>query len=220
MHLYVIAAHLAGLLTVASAKDSRTFAVNHFYGKGPLTEGRMDPIISPGAASSHVHAIQGGSNFNLTMETNTLLDSSCTSSLVEADKSNYWTPTLYFQDHTNGSFISVPMFYMNVYYLYVLRSSRFLSLSDSKIASNQPMMKSKHSQSVFAWSVGITVSAHHHLVALPTSWTRAKAQSSPCNGPVPVLHMIHPRTLQTLMASTASASRTRTIWALELASRI
>ncbi|CAL5868505.1 uncharacterized protein PFLUO_LOCUS2731 [Penicillium psychrofluorescens] len=118
MHLYVIAAHLAGLLTVASAKDSRTFAVNHFYGKGPLTEGRMDPIISPGAASSHVHAIQGGSNFNLTMETNTLLDSSCTSSLVEADKSNYWTPTLYFQDHTNGSFISVPMFYMNVYYFF------------------------------------------------------------------------------------------------------
>jgi Domain of unknown function (DUF1996). len=119
MLLKVIAAHLAGLLAVASAKDSRTFAVNHFYGQGPLTEGRMDPIISPGTASSHVHAIQGGSNFNLSMENNALLDSPCTSSLVQADKSNYWTPSLYFQDPTNGSFLSVPMFYMNVYYLCV-----------------------------------------------------------------------------------------------------
>ncbi|KAJ5118467.1 hypothetical protein N7448_010174 [Penicillium atrosanguineum] len=118
MHFNVIAAHLAGLLAIVSAKDSRTFAVNHFYGQGPLTEGRMDPIISPGTASSHVHAIQGGSNFNLTMENDALLDSSCTSSLVEADKSNYWTPSLYFQDPTNGSFISVPMFYMNVYYFF------------------------------------------------------------------------------------------------------
>ncbi|KAJ5595027.1 uncharacterized protein N7459_001235 [Penicillium hispanicum] len=83
--------------------------------------GRMDPIVSPGTASSHVHVIQGGSNFNLTMSDDFLLGSNCTSSLVEADKSNYWTPALYFQD-TNGSFISVPMFYMNVYYLYAALS--------------------------------------------------------------------------------------------------
>lgn len=121
MHFNVLAAYLAGLLTVAFAKDSRTFAVNHFYGQGPLTEGRMDPIINPGTASSHVHAIQGGSNFNLTMDNDALLDSHCTSSLVQADKSNYWTPSLYFQDPANGSFISVPMFYMNVYYLSVSR---------------------------------------------------------------------------------------------------
>ena len=29
----------------------------------------------------------------------------------------YWTPKLYFQDPTNGSFTDVPLFYMNVYYL-------------------------------------------------------------------------------------------------------
>lgn len=118
MHLIFHAVYLAAFLTTGSAKESRTFAVNHFYGQGPLTMGRMDPIVDPGVAASHVHAIQGGSNFNLTMGNEDLMDSSCTSSLVNADKSNYWTPALYFQDPTNQSFISVPMSYMNVYYLY------------------------------------------------------------------------------------------------------
>ncbi|KAI9736484.1 MAG: hypothetical protein M1818_005994 [Claussenomyces sp. TS43310] len=117
-------------MTVVAAKDSRTFAVNHFYGTGPLTMGRMDPIISPGEASAHVHAIQGGSNFALTMSDDTLLDSNCTSSLVKNDKSNYWTPALYFQDPTNGSFTSVPMFYMNVYY--------FFEATDDDIQAFQP----------------------------------------------------------------------------------
>lgn len=116
--VHILAALLATLATtVAATKDSRTFAVNHFYGNGPLTMGRMDPIINPGVASSHVHAIQGGSNFALTMSDDTLLNSNCTSSLVKNDKSNYWTPSLWFQDPTNGSLTPVPMFYMNVYYL-------------------------------------------------------------------------------------------------------
>ena len=101
---------------VSAAKDSRTFAVNHFYGVGPLVEGRMDPIVSPGVASGHAHAIQGGSNFALTLSDTALLDSTCTSSLIKNDKSVYWTPMLYFNPG-NGSLISVPMFYMNVYYL-------------------------------------------------------------------------------------------------------
>lgn len=117
MRLNFQAIILAAILNLASAKESRTFAVNHFYGQGPLTEGRMDPIVDPGKPAGHVHAIQGGSNFNLTMGNEDLMDSSCTSSLVDADKSNYWTPSLYFQDPTNGSFISVPFYYMNVYYL-------------------------------------------------------------------------------------------------------
>lgn len=107
----------ATFLASAFAKDSRTFAVNHFYGNGALTMGRMDPIMDPGRPATHSHAIQGGSNFNLTMTDDALMDSNCTSSLVDADKSNYWTPSLYFQA-ANGSFLSVPMFYMNVYYFF------------------------------------------------------------------------------------------------------
>lgn len=102
--------------TAQAAKTSRTFAVNYFYGDGPLLTCRADPIVSPGVASSHVHSIMGGSNFNLTMSDTTLESSTCTSSLAKADKSNYWTPQLYFK-HSNGTFEEVPLFYMKVYYL-------------------------------------------------------------------------------------------------------
>lgn len=101
---------------VAYSADKRTFAVNHFYGKGALLEASMDPIVSPGKAASHVHTIQGGNAFGLTMTDDQLLGSTCTSSLVKNDKSNYWTPKLYFQAK-DGSFKDVEMFYMNVYYL-------------------------------------------------------------------------------------------------------
>ncbi|RDW56584.1 hypothetical protein BP5796_13049 [Coleophoma crateriformis] len=102
----------------SAAKTSRTFAVNHFYGKGPLTMGRMDPIVNPGGPSGHVHAIQGGSNFALTMSDDVLLSSNCTSSLVKNDMSNYWTPSLYFQDPVTKELTNVEMFYMNVYYFF------------------------------------------------------------------------------------------------------
>ena len=84
------------LLAVSSvlAKDGRTFAVNHFYGKGPLVEGRMDPIVSPGQPSGHVHTIQGGSAFAETLSDGQLLASSCTSSLIKNDKSAYVVLTL------------------------------------------------------------------------------------------------------------------------------
>jgi hypothetical protein len=76
----------------------------------------MDPIISPGTASGHVHVVQGGNGFALNMTIDQAEDSTCTSALVKNDKSNYWTPSLYFVN-PNGTFTSVPMFYMNVYYL-------------------------------------------------------------------------------------------------------
>jgi hypothetical protein len=110
---------LATFASTASAysANERTFAVNHFYGKGPLVSGRMDPIVSPGVASGHVHAVQGGNAFALTMTEDQALSSTCTSSLVKNDKSNYWTPSLYFVDPETGLFEDVEMFYMNVYYL-------------------------------------------------------------------------------------------------------
>jgi hypothetical protein len=111
------AAVLATLAASVSAKDSRTFAVNHFYGKGPLVEGRMDPVVSPGVPSGHAHTIQGGSAFAMTLGDTTLLSSTCTSSLIKNDKSAYWTPKMYFYDEANNTFEDVPLFYMNVYYL-------------------------------------------------------------------------------------------------------
>lgn len=112
---------LATFAASASAYDAnhRTFAVNHFYGKGPLMMGRVDPIVNPGGPSGHVHAIQGGNAFGMTMTDTQALTSTCTSSRVKNDKSNYWTPSLYFQDPTTGLLEDVEMFYMNVYYLWV-----------------------------------------------------------------------------------------------------
>ncbi|RDL41181.1 uncharacterized protein BP5553_01160 [Venustampulla echinocandica] len=111
---------LAALASSASAYSAtqRTFAVNHFYGKGPLVSGRMDPLTNPGEASGHAHTIQGGNAFALTMTDDQALKSTCTSSLVKNDKSNYWTPSLYFKDPKTGMLESVEMFYMNVYYFF------------------------------------------------------------------------------------------------------
>jgi Domain of unknown function (DUF1996) len=112
---------LATFASIASAYSDtqRSFAVNHFYGRGPLVMGRMDPIVTPGGPSGHVHAVQGGNAFALTMTDDQALSSTCTSSLVKNDKSNYWTPSLYFQDPVTGELEDVEMFYMNVYYLSV-----------------------------------------------------------------------------------------------------
>ncbi|CAG8977936.1 hypothetical protein HYALB_00001816 [Hymenoscyphus albidus] len=111
---------VAALATSATAytANKRSFAVNHFYGKGPLVEGRMDPIINPGVASGHVHTVQGGNKFSLTMSDTDAMESTCTSSLVKNDKSNYWTPSLYFKDPATGALEKVELFYMNVYYFF------------------------------------------------------------------------------------------------------
>ena len=85
-------------------------------GLAPLMYGRVDPIVSPGKASAHVHFGMGGSNWNASMEDNTALDSSCTSTQAKADKSNYWTPRLSFRSPKNNSYISVPATQEKVYY--------------------------------------------------------------------------------------------------------
>ncbi|KAI0118613.1 hypothetical protein GGR51DRAFT_126388 [Nemania sp. FL0031] len=115
---FTTTATLASLAALASAKDSRTFAVLRFNGDGFLTEGPMDPVVNPGAISTHYHGIMGGSNFGATVEGDQLMDSTCTTAKIKNDKSNYWIPSLFFQDPKNGTFQKVPLFYMNVYYFF------------------------------------------------------------------------------------------------------
>ena len=104
-------------ILAAAAVEARTFAVLRFNGKNGLTTGRMDPIVNPGGPSGHSHSIQGGNAFALDMTNDDPLKSTCTTAKIKNDKSNYWTPTLYFQDPKTGQLESVEMFYMNVYYL-------------------------------------------------------------------------------------------------------
>ncbi|KAF9522714.1 hypothetical protein CPB83DRAFT_726117, partial [Crepidotus variabilis] len=73
---------------------------------GVITEERLDPIVSPNAVSGHVHTVFGGSNFGSNVTTEKLQQSTCTSTAVNEDFSNYWAPKLYFQ-WKNGSFSDV-----------------------------------------------------------------------------------------------------------------
>ncbi|TFK39630.1 hypothetical protein BDQ12DRAFT_734950 [Crucibulum laeve] len=90
-----------------------------------ITTERLDPVVSPGRISSHVHSsifpdtlefstrlklfsvlVLGGSNFRFNTTTAQLRESDCTSIPIPEDKSNYWFPHLYFQ-WANGSFTSL-----------------------------------------------------------------------------------------------------------------
>ncbi|KZF19119.1 WSC-domain-containing protein [Xylona heveae TC161] len=78
--------------------------------------GRIDPVVSPGMVSSHVHKLVGASNINISSTYDTLRQASCTSCSVQADKSAYWTPLLYYQ-HADGTFEEVYAGGMAIYYL-------------------------------------------------------------------------------------------------------
>lgn len=149
------AAAFAALITSAVAvKEERTFAVLHFTNK-QLTKGRMDPIVSPGKVSNHVHSVMGASNFGLSSTGEDLVDSNCTNAKVKGDMSNYWYPALYFKDPETGKFEDVELFYTNAYYLYVLRSPYDVQLLTYALVSRQPTMTSRLSLSVCKWSVAM-----------------------------------------------------------------
>ena len=114
--MFPIALLSAFVGTAVAIGDSRSFAVMHFTG-GPLTEGRSDPIVSPGAASSHAHTIMGSNAFSNSATGEILRTSTCTNSKLQADKSAYWMPKMYFHNKDNNTFESVNLYYMNVYYL-------------------------------------------------------------------------------------------------------
>ncbi|KAI1084815.1 WSC-domain-containing protein [Whalleya microplaca] len=83
---------------------------------GLIQTGRLDPIVTPGSISPHVHKVSGASNFGLSNTYDDLFASQCTSCEIQDDKSAYWTPQLYYQ-YANGSFVDVPNGGTVVYYL-------------------------------------------------------------------------------------------------------
>ena len=86
-------------LTIVHLAHSQLFTVNC----QPLTIERSDPIVSPGAASGHVHAVIGGTAFQRTMSQTTAVNAKKTTCDKTLDKSNYWQPQLYHQ-RTDGQF--------------------------------------------------------------------------------------------------------------------
>ena len=95
---------------------------------------RVDPILSFGAVSGHVHKICGASSewptklgTSLSVLTShldagpsstytTLQNSSCSSCEIQADRSMYWTPQLYYH-RGNGTVEEVRNEGMTVYYV-------------------------------------------------------------------------------------------------------
>ncbi|TDZ38234.1 hypothetical protein C8035_v006767 [Colletotrichum spinosum] len=69
---------------------------------------RVDPLMAPGEAAPHVHAIHGSSGISPTATFGDLTAADCTSCRATADKSAYWHPALYFQDSATGEFEIVP----------------------------------------------------------------------------------------------------------------
>lgn len=85
-------------------------------GCSQIMNARMDPISSPGMVSGHTHTIVGASNIGISSDFDSLINSACTSCEIQADKSSYWAPLLYFQ-YANGSFVDVHHGGSVVYYL-------------------------------------------------------------------------------------------------------
>lgn len=109
---------LASLAAPAQAeKTARTHAVLHFTGDKPLTEGRIDPVNTPGQTSGHVHTVMGSSNIGISATGQDLIKSRCSNSIVEGDFSGYWVPKLYFRD-SSGTIEPVDMLYFNAYYFF------------------------------------------------------------------------------------------------------
>ncbi|KAM5351483.1 hypothetical protein ACJ41O_004206 [Fusarium nematophilum] len=109
------AAALAGV--ASAAHETGTFSVLRFTNK-MLTAGRMDPILFPGQTSSHVHTIMGGSGFSKSSTGEDLKNSKCSNALVKGDNSNYWFPSVYFNDPKTGEFEAVEFNYFNAYYFF------------------------------------------------------------------------------------------------------
>ncbi|KAJ4377492.1 hypothetical protein N0V83_000317 [Neocucurbitaria cava] len=85
--------------------------------QGRIALERLDPIVDPNVASSHAHAIHGGSNFGESTTYDNLRESDCTSCQFKDDKSAYWTPSMHFV-HEGGKTEIVPQIGgMLAYYL-------------------------------------------------------------------------------------------------------
>lgn len=84
-----------------------------------LKQARIDPIVTPGKPSSHVHSLVGanGVSEDTTTADDLVEASNCTTSGLTSDMSAYWAPTLYNYNSNNDTFSPQPLDYVNTYYL-------------------------------------------------------------------------------------------------------
>ncbi|WVQ72060.1 hypothetical protein IAR50_001604 [Cryptococcus sp. DSM 104548] len=99
--------YLYAALSVFSAVQAAGDSAWHLDNIWSLVNEELDPIVSPNAQSSHMHAIIGGSRMAAYYNYEDYAAASCSSLEVQADKSNYWMPQLYVIDHDLSKFVPV-----------------------------------------------------------------------------------------------------------------
>ncbi|CAK7213868.1 hypothetical protein SBRCBS47491_001952 [Sporothrix bragantina] len=92
------------ILTLAVTAISPVVAFWRMECRGVAGYARIDPLVSPGAVSGHLHAIMGSGGFSESATYADITASDCTSCLVTQDKSSYWHPALYFLDTTTNQY--------------------------------------------------------------------------------------------------------------------
>lgn len=112
--LALLCAVMLSQQAVASTANPVFWILSH----GQMKTSRVDPIVSPGQASSHVHNFVGMNGVDANTTTVEALDdaSTCTTAPLTDDKSSYWAPQLY-QYNKNGTFSPFPLSFVNTYYL-------------------------------------------------------------------------------------------------------
>ncbi|WWC68978.1 uncharacterized protein I206_102914 [Kwoniella pini CBS 10737] len=87
----------------ATAASDPGLAAWHLDNLYPLATERLDPVVAPNGVASHLHRIVGGSNFGANYNYDQYNSASCSSAAVQADKSNYWMPQLFWKE--NSTFV-------------------------------------------------------------------------------------------------------------------
>ncbi|PWZ03577.1 hypothetical protein BCV70DRAFT_142299, partial [Testicularia cyperi] len=85
----------------------------------PLKTARIDPLVSPGRPSSHVHSFVGSDGLQIDTVTVNQLESgsTCTTSGLDDDLSSYWAPQLYSFNAADNTFTPNRLSFVNTYYL-------------------------------------------------------------------------------------------------------
>ena len=79
---------------------------------------RMDPIVSPGQVSSHVHVFQGSSGLAPNSTYDIINGGKCSTMGTQHDKSNYWVSQIYGKN-ANCTLSPLPMSEFRAYYINV-----------------------------------------------------------------------------------------------------
>ncbi|WWC98914.1 hypothetical protein V866_005808 [Kwoniella sp. B9012] len=95
-----------GLLSIlayighTSAAPDPGLAAWHLDNLYPLATERLDPVVNPNGVASHLHRIVGGSAFGANYNYDEYNGASCSTAAVQADKSNYWMPQLFWRENS------------------------------------------------------------------------------------------------------------------------